>query len=63
MKIEQIREMSVADISKEIEGLQVKQMKLRMGNAIGTVDNPVELRQNKRTIARMKTILTEKQRG
>ena len=63
MKIEQIREMSVENIQKEIEGLQVKQMQLRMGNAIGTVDNPVEIRQNKRTIARMKTILTEKQRA
>ena len=60
MKIEQIREMSTEDISKEIDGLQKELMSLRMGNKIGTVDNPLEIRHKRRTIARMKTVLTEK---
>jgi len=60
MKIEQIREMSVQDIQTEISALQKEVMNMRMGNKIGTVENPVEIRFKKRAIARMKTILTEK---
>ena len=60
MKVEQIREMKVEDIHKEIDGLQKELMHLRMGNKIGTVDNPLEIRHKRKTIARMKTILTEK---
>ena len=60
MKIEQIRDMKTAEINEEIEEHQKKLMHLRMGNKIGTVENPIEIRRVKRTIARMKTILTEK---
>ena len=63
MDVKQIREMSAEQIGQEIDGLQKEVMKLRMGNKIGTVDNPVEIREKKRTIARMKTILTEKANG
>jgi large subunit ribosomal protein L29 len=60
MKSEKIREMSVEGIGNEIGDLQKEVMKLRLGNRTGTVDNPLEIRRKKRTIARMKTILTEK---
>jgi len=60
MKVEQIRDMSGEEITKEIDGLQKELMKLRMANKIGTVDNPLEIRTKRRTIARMKTILVEK---
>ncbi len=59
MKIEQIREMSSEDLIKEIDSIQKEVMNLRMGNKIGTVDNPLEIRHKRRTIARMKTVLTE----
>ena len=62
MKIEQIRDMKTAEINEEIEEHQKKLMHLRMGNKIGTVENPIEIRRVKRTIARMKTILTEKKK-
>jgi ribosomal protein L29 len=33
-----------------------------MGNAIGTVENPLQIRFKRRDIARMKTVLTERER-
>lgn len=60
MKIEQIREMNTDDIRTEITGLQKELMAMRMGNKIGTIDNPIEIRHKKKTIARMNTVLTEK---
>ena len=63
MDIKQIRDLSVEQIGQEIDGLQKEVMKLRLGNKIGIVDNPIEIRRKKRTIARMKTVLTEKQGG
>ena len=39
MKIEQIREMKIEDITNEVNALQKELMNLRMGNKIGTVDN------------------------
>ena len=60
MKVEQIREMSDEEIVQEIDSLQKELMKLRMGNKIGTVDNPLEIRTKRRAISRMKTILVEK---
>jgi large subunit ribosomal protein L29 len=62
MKIQDIREMSAENIGREIDSLQKEVMRLRLGNRIGTVENPVEIRYKKRTIARMKTVLTEKSR-
>jgi len=61
MKIEQIREMKTEDIIDEIRTQERTLMDLRMGNAIGTVDNPLEIRAGRRTVARMKTVLRERE--
>jgi len=61
MKIDQIREMQTEDIVAEIATQEHALMGLRMGNAIGTVDNPLELRFKRRDVARMKTVLRERE--
>jgi large subunit ribosomal protein L29 len=61
MKTEQIREMTTEDIIDEIRTHERTLMGLRMGNAIGTVDNPLELRSERRAVARMKTVLRERE--
>ncbi len=62
MKVEQIREMSTEDIREEISTQERALMEMRMGNAIGTLDNPLELRFKRRDVARMKTVLHERER-
>ena len=61
MKIDQIRDMETGALEAEIRVHEKTLMDLRMGNAIGTVDNPVEIRYERRNVARMKTVLSERQ--
>jgi large subunit ribosomal protein L29 len=60
MKIEHIREMKAEEIRKEIDSAQKELMNMRMSNRIGTLENPVQIRAQRRTIARMKTVLKQK---
>lgn len=60
MSIQDIREMEDGVIHEEIVNLEKEIMHLRMGNVIGSVDNPIQIRQKKRDVARMKTVLRER---
>ena len=60
MSIQEIREMEDGVIREEIVSLEKEIMHLRMGNVIGSVDNPIQIRQKKRDVARMKTVLRER---
>lgn len=61
MKVESIREMENDAINQEIDKTEKELMSLRMGNTIGTVDNPLEIREKRRDVARMKTVLRERE--
>ncbi len=61
MNAEQIRDISDRDLRAQLLELQQEAMHLRMGNAIGTSESPVVIRQKRRDIARIKTILRERQ--
>ena len=61
MKAQEIREMTDDAIVAAIVDHEKQLMHLKMGNAIGTVESPIEIRQKRRTIARMKTILDQRQ--
>ena len=61
MKIDQIQDMSNDVILQEISSVEKELMNLRMGNTIGTIDNPLQIRQKRRDIARMKTVLRERE--
>jgi large subunit ribosomal protein L29 len=61
MKIDEIREMNDADLREEIAKAETEIMNLRMGNTIGTVDNPLQIRFRKRDVARMNTVVRERE--
>jgi len=61
MKPEQIREMSVEDLRGKEKELQEQLFKLRFQKSIGQLDNALKLRETRRDIARVKTVLKEKQ--
>jgi large subunit ribosomal protein L29 len=61
MKAEQIREMSVDDLRGREKELQEQLFKLRFQKSIGQLDNALKLRETRRDIARVKTVLKEKQ--
>ena len=60
MKIDDIREMDNEALLVEIDSLEKDIMHLHMSNTIGTSENPVEIRSKKRDVARMKTVIRER---
>ncbi len=60
MKASELREKSVEDLNKDLLTLREEQFKLRMQNATGQLGQSHLLKQNKRDIARVKTVLTDK---
>ena len=61
MKANEIRSMSVADLEKKLVELKKDLFMLRMQHATNHLDNPVRISVVRRDIARVKTVLREKQ--
>ena len=57
---EKIRAMDVAAIEKSIEELKQELFNLRFQAAVGKLENTAQIKKNRKQIARMKTILTER---
>lgn len=60
MKATELREKSPADLSAELLKLRESQFKLRMQKATGQLGQTHLLKQTRRDIARVKTVLEEK---
>jgi large subunit ribosomal protein L29 len=61
VKPEKVREMSADDLRGEEKKLQEQLFKLRLQKSLGQLDNALKIRETRRDIARVKTILKEKQ--
>ena len=60
MKTSEIRKMSAEDINKKIVELKTELFDLRMKQATGNLDKPHKINELRKTIARLKTVLNEK---
>ena len=61
MKAKEIRNLSVEELNKKLEDLKKDLFMLRMQHATNQLDNPMQLAAVKKDIARVKTIIREKQ--
>jgi large subunit ribosomal protein L29 len=61
VKPAEIREMSVEDLKAKIEELTRERFNLRFRSATESIENPMRFRYLRRDIARMQTILREKE--
>ena len=61
MKTTEIREMSISDIQERIEAEKAELVRLKLNHQISPLDNPIKIRQTRRNIARMLTVLSQKQ--
>ena len=59
-EIKEIRNLSVADLEKKLDGLKKDLFMLRMQHATNQLDNPMQIAAVKKDIARVKTIIREK---
>lgn len=60
MKISEIREMSKDEVLNKINLSEMDLAKLKFKNALKQLENPMSIRELRKNIARMKTILVEK---
>jgi large subunit ribosomal protein L29 len=61
MKTAEIRELSVADLLERIDGAKASLQNLKLTHSVSPVENPTTIRKARRDIARMMTLLREKQ--
>ena len=61
MKINKIREMSSPDLEKELGELKSELFKLRFSLATNGLDNPMKIKEVKKDIARINTILKQRE--
>lgn len=61
MKINEIRKLTDEELVKKVEETKKHLFDLRMKHATGSLDKPSDLKNTRKTVARMKTILKERQ--
>ena len=61
MKNNKIKEMSSQDLEKELGELKSELFKLRFSLATNGLDNPLKVKEVRKDIARIKTILRERE--
>ena len=61
MKINKIREMSSPELKTELSELKSELFKLRFSLATNGLDNPMKIKQVKRDIARINTVLRQRE--
>ena len=61
MKVKEIREKSSSDLEKDLVELKSELFKLRFQLATNGLDNPMKIKATKKDIAKIKTILRERE--
>ncbi|MBT9133443.1 MAG: 50S ribosomal protein L29 [Firmicutes bacterium] len=63
MKVKDIRDMNDAELMQKIEDLKGELFNLRFRLVTGQLENPMRIKEVRKTIARVKTILHERERN
>ena len=61
MKIDKINEMSSPELEKELSELKSELFKLRFSLATNGLDNPMKIKEVKKDIARINTVLKQRE--
>ena len=61
MKANEIRKLSTEEINKKIAESKEELFNLRMKQATGNLENPSRIKELRKTVARLKTILRERE--
>ena len=59
MKASEIRDMTLDEMHSKVSDLKEELFNLRFQHEIGQVENPQRMKQTKKDIARMETVITE----
>ena len=61
MKQSEIKELSVAELQEKLKEFKKNYSDLKVAHAISPLDNPIQLRSVRRTVARVATELTKRE--
>ena len=61
MKVKEIRELSTEDINNKLKETKQELFNLRFQQATGNLEKPSRIRDLRHTVARMKTVLKERE--
>ena len=61
MELKKMREMTEAELNAELLKMKKDLFNLRFQHVTGQLENPVKMRETKKDIARVKTIIKEKE--
>ncbi|MFI3321948.1 MAG: 50S ribosomal protein L29 [Rikenellaceae bacterium] len=61
MKVQEIKELSVQDLKERIEAEKANLNSLKLNHSVSPVENSTTIRKARRNIARMLTVLSQKQ--
>ena len=61
MNIKEVREKSSEDLKKSLDEMKVELFDLRFARATGSIENPMRIRELKKSIARVLTVLHERE--
>lgn len=62
MKASEIKELSIKDLKEKIEDMEEQQAKLLVAHSVSPLENPLVIRHNRKTIARLKTALNARKK-
>ncbi|MEK9755534.1 MAG: 50S ribosomal protein L29 [Bacteroidota bacterium] len=60
MKITEIRNMTTDELNEKLQDSSKKLSQLKFNNTVQTIENPLEIKNLRRQIAKLKTVLNEK---
>ncbi|MCD5405293.1 MAG: 50S ribosomal protein L29 [Desulfotomaculum sp.] len=63
MKAKKLRELTTEELNKKLDEAKDELFKLRFRLATGQLDNPMKIKEVRRRIARIKTIIRERELG
>ena len=61
MNVAELRDLSVPDLEARAKELEDQLFRMRIQQSLGQLDAPLKLRYTRRDMARIKTVITEKQ--
>jgi large subunit ribosomal protein L29 len=63
LKATDLAQMTVEELTAKLAEVEEEQFRIRFRTATEAVENPIQFRTRRRDIARIKTMLTQKERG
>ncbi|HBH48978.1 MAG TPA: 50S ribosomal protein L29 [Bacteroidales bacterium] len=61
MKASELRELTIKELEEQLENEKSFLVKQRLNHAVSQLDNPLKLKETRRNVARLSSVLREKQ--